>query len=588
MGKTKKEVVNAKALLILLPIITLAVLPSINDFTVLPKNILLVIAAGVCLISILTEAKKIFTIANSRFWLPAIVFIGVIVGLSALSDFKFKSFFGEYGRYNGGIQYSALAILFLYTVFFFKNRDAIVFLYALAIVGFITSLLGIAQKLGFDIVGYAGDSREVAATFGNSNFASAFMGISTAALLYTFFISRKVWLRALIIFAAISNLFAIIASNSSQGIFAILIEFFIFTAFFIYNKKQKMIYPYLVLGFIGILAVVFGLLQKGPLAQFIYQASTTYRGNYYRAGIAMFKDHPLTGIGIDRFGDFYRTYRDFYAISNSGTSGTTNYAHNILIQFAATGGLILLLSFVVLSSSVYVSFGKDVKNILNEKDILKLSLLAIWAAYCVVSLVSIDELGLATWGWVSGGAVIALTKPTLKVSGSTIENIGKKYIAQTTKFVFLIICLALYSPILQADAAYKRAISTMTPESDSTFIKYLDENSSRAYALNRHEINYAIANADTKFRIGQPEKAISILREAISINPQSYPAMMTLAQLFRVTGGTKNEIEIRERIKLIDPLGWENQERLVELYTSVGELVNAEKLKMQLQKYKGN
>lgn len=55
------------------------------------------------------------------------------------------------------------------------------FLNILIILGGITSIYGYLQYLGIDYINYAETGLPVIATFGNSNFASAFIGLSCIA-----------------------------------------------------------------------------------------------------------------------------------------------------------------------------------------------------------------------------------------------------------------------------------------------------------------------------------------------------------------------------------------------------------------------
>jgi O-antigen ligase len=46
----------------------------------------------------------------------------------------------------------------------------------------------------------------------------------------------------------------------------------------------------------GAILAILGMLQKGPLVSLLYKDSVSVRGYYWRAGIEMFKDSPLTGV----------------------------------------------------------------------------------------------------------------------------------------------------------------------------------------------------------------------------------------------------------------------------------------------------
>ena len=62
-------------------------------------------------------------------------------------------------------------------------------------------------------------------------------------------------------------------------------------------------------GILGFIALM-GALQKGPLTKLIYKTSVSLRGEYWQAGWNMAKEFPLTGVGMDSYGDWYRRARD--------------------------------------------------------------------------------------------------------------------------------------------------------------------------------------------------------------------------------------------------------------------------------------
>ncbi len=69
-----------------------------------------------------------------------------------------------------------------------------------------------------------------------------------------------------------------------------------------------------------------------------YFGSTSVRYGYWRAGLAIFAEHPLVGIGLDNFADFY-------AAKKQPEDQEARRAHNDYIQLAAETGLIGILTY---------------------------------------------------------------------------------------------------------------------------------------------------------------------------------------------------------------------------------------------------
>lgn len=71
------------------------------------------------------------------------------------------------------------------------------------------------------------------------------------------------------------------------------------------------------------------------------------RGYYWLAGLQMAAEHPLTGVGLDNFGERYAQYKH-------ERGWEVRRAHNHYIQLAADGGLPLLLSFLLLMGALFL------------------------------------------------------------------------------------------------------------------------------------------------------------------------------------------------------------------------------------------
>ena len=122
------------------------------------------------------------------------------------------------------------------------------------------------------------------------------MGISAIAILWKITDLESIALKVALAIVLVGQTYVIYVSQSSQGLFILLIGglTFIGIKFVTSNKKIGVTYFSLfgAASFLGLL----GLFQIGPLTKFVYQASTTYRGDYYRAAWRMFKEPVFTGV----------------------------------------------------------------------------------------------------------------------------------------------------------------------------------------------------------------------------------------------------------------------------------------------------
>jgi O-antigen ligase len=95
-----------------------------------------------------------------------------------------------------------------------------------------------------------------------------------------------------------------------------------------------------VLGVCAGLIIVWAIAQaSGPLPPLRdYFGSTSVRYGYWRAGVTIFAEHPLVGVGLDNFADFY-------ASKKRPEDQEARRAHNDYIQLAAETGLIGILTY---------------------------------------------------------------------------------------------------------------------------------------------------------------------------------------------------------------------------------------------------
>lgn len=147
------------------------------------------------------------------------------------------------------------------------------------------------------------------------------------------------------------------------------------------------------------------LQNKGPLASLIYEASIKARGDYWSAGWKMTTLHPWFGVGFDGYGDWYRRTRTEGSISDFGVNDYSNAAHNVFLDISSSGGFPLLLVYLILVIYTLISAIRVLRRS-KEFNAPFVAIFAGWVAYQVQSLISINQLGLAIWGWVLTGLIV--------------------------------------------------------------------------------------------------------------------------------------------------------------------------------------
>ncbi len=169
------------------------------------------------------------------------------------------------------------------------------------------------------------------------------------------------------------------------------------------------------------IVAILGMLQIGPLEKFVYKPSVSVRGFYWRAGVEMFKNNPLFGVGIDRYGSYFMQYRELEYPIRYGYEITSSNAHNTFIQFFATGGFLVGLTYLLLLFFILMRGVIGLRTLKEDDRMALAGILSAWIAFQAQSFISIDNVGISIWGWLLGGFIVGLS-----VSNSSDQNETKR------------------------------------------------------------------------------------------------------------------------------------------------------------------
>jgi O-antigen ligase len=391
-----------------------------------PANVgkmLILSMVGFSLLPVVLIQKKVLLDNSKLLVLSSVVFlITMMLSIIASDNPIERGLYGAFGRNTGLVAYASLVIIFLTSTLISRpevyKKVFKAFLLA-AIVNIFLSLLGAS---GNEVFAWANPYNAVLGTFGNPNFISAFMGIFVTFLSVQL-LDPKVRTNLKFLYIALLP-FAVATIYFSKALQGIMVATFgsIFAVYFFVRSKvgfSKVSQVYLCIvalaGFIGLA----GILNKGPFSSYLYSSTVKFRGEYWKAGINMGMENPVTGVGVDAYGIFYRIFREFSATLQPGVGVTTDTAHNVYIDIFSGTGFPGLIAYLVING--YVLF-MALKHIQNDKtfDGIFLTLFLCWAAYQLQSIVSINQLGLAVWGWLFGGLLIAYMKTCS--SGAIVEK----------------------------------------------------------------------------------------------------------------------------------------------------------------------
>jgi len=320
-----------------------------------------------------------------------------------------QNIYGAYGRNTAFVTYALLIFVILSVALLRSAKSFSTLIWGLFIAGVINIIYCGWVILFGDFVGWTNPYGNILGTFGNPNFIGAFLGIFAASLVaYSFKSGLHIGLRILSVLIFVISVVEIIDSSAIQGRVVVAAGLAIVGFYLVRSKFKNALFQvgYIIFVSIGGGFALLGALQSGPLAKYIYKTSVSLRGEYWQAGWNMGTDHPLTGVGFDTYGDWYRRARDTQALILPGPNTTTNAAHNVPFDVFAFGGWPLFIPYLgILALSVIAILKVTARN--RSYDPIFVTLTTAWVCYQLQSIISINQIGLAIWGWLFGGALIA-------------------------------------------------------------------------------------------------------------------------------------------------------------------------------------
>jgi O-antigen ligase len=534
------------------------------------------------LISYFRENKKNLQGIINRSFILIIVFISFLTISMIMSKNNFIAFFGDNMRKNGYLTYLSLSIIFLITVFYVRNNNLIklykfMLLSALAVGGY-----GLLQMTGNDFVNWSSSGMALFSTMGNSNFAGSLMAILATITLGGSYIYRSsVALSSISIIAFVILVITIFPTNARQGLLLLFFGISYLIIVMIYNFNRIIGRIAILLSFAGLLASILGMLQIGPLTKLLYKDSVSVRGFYWRAGIEMFQNNILFGVGLDNYGSFFKQYREVGYPLKYGYSLTSTNAHNVFIQQFATGGVFVGISYILITLFVFWCGIKSLRKFTGEdRNTLAVFFIA-WLAFQGQSVISIDNIGISIWGWVLAGIIVGLSveksesyfpKEKLK-EGKQFKKQEINLLQPATSIVLSVLAIILVVFLYRGDSAIfklRSAYNPAIPAQKTIFYKFANE-TIRAPLI---DLQYKVMAATFLHGMDYKQDAVSLLEKLHTEDPYNLDAITVLSSYYEVSGQVPKAISMREKLAILDPWNAENYLQMAFDYKFIGDKVN--------------
>ena len=255
------------------------------------------------------------------------------------------------------------------------------------------------------------------------------------------------------------------------------------------------------------------------------------------------RDNPIFGIGLDSLGDYELRYRSLSTVNGIGEY--IDNAHNFYLQFAATGGLVLAISYIFILLYSLKNF-LSMQRTLGQFNPQLTSIFASWIAFQFQSVISPAAITTLIWNFIFCGAFIGLNSRLISsnslnsASTNQFKEIPRKNILSLSSFVLFLVALFITFPLFNADKAARKA--------DTRKDAKLAVEASKMYP--ESIIRYNRLGSDL-FRAGLLDLSLDVGRSAVKFNPNAYQTWILI--LVNSSAPIEERLIAKNSLMRIDP-----------------------------------
>ena len=454
---------------------------------------------------------------NLIIWLSlSFATLSVLITLITKSNIQ-QQIYGITGRNTGLIFHLSMVGLLIGGNLFASKKllqqSVKIFIFA----GIITLSYGIIQVFNLDPLVWSSSTDWVASTFGNPNFFSSFLGMFVSLVIPYLFVNSSLLARLMCTVGIFIAILTILKTQSQQGLILVLIGLSTSTFFYLksINSGKKLLFTYLVIVFTAGMILVFDILQTVPWNPILYKPSVSARGDYWRAGVNLIEKYPITGVGFNGLREQYGLVRDPLSLTR-GDQLDLDAAHNIFIDKAIAGGI----PFLVLYLSILICVLISIKKLASERtnfDPALIGVISCWFAWIAQSFISIDNVGISSWGWYFSGLITGLGSLSSKSSQDYVEFMARIKFNTKSYLVGALIGACIVAPLITREYRYVKSIENG------------DAKALQSAALQFPQDVFRIARAAEILKEYKIEKeSIYLARQGVKNFPESYAAWAVL------------------------------------------------------------
>jgi O-antigen ligase len=350
-------------------------------------------------------------------WLAGGLAIALVVATITADNVALATV-GHHSRYSGSAAYLAYLIVFVVAIRLYANHPVRRLVQTFIVTLALAVAYGLVQLAGLDPYTWrAGLDEPVFSTFGNTNFAAAYVAAALPVVVGAALFNglSKPW-RITAGAVAVAAVGYVVATRASQGVVATAAGLAVVAlGWYLIRRRERTRprrsgsvrrwLPFALGGLVIVAAAGAAVRVAGDL-----ERSLGERLQFWQASLRIFRDQPALGAGFDSFRDYFPAYRPGEHAVERGFQ-STDATHNIVLSMLSGGGVVLAaayLAFVGFTAWVLV---RGLRDSAPDRLVVLAMFGGMWAAYQVQALVSLDVPPLAFLHYLSAAVIVATAAP---------------------------------------------------------------------------------------------------------------------------------------------------------------------------------
>ncbi|MFH1601557.1 MAG: O-antigen ligase family protein [Candidatus Shapirobacteria bacterium] len=494
--------------------------------------------------------KRIIFKKTFLFW-PLIIFFLSQLLSTVFSIDPHTSFYGYYSRFNGGLLSVICYLLLFWALVSNGKKDWVEKLITISLISaLLVAFYGVLEKLGIDKNIWVQDvQNRVFSTLGQPNWLAAFLAV------FLIIIPARASLFHYALFIVLYLCLLFTKSRSGFLGFGSGFLLFSFSSFLIFKKKRKELFRQAIFlpGLIIIsLSLIFGTPFSSSISDWFQNKppqeekglaftsldepnitpSSQIRKIVWKGALALWKEQPLLGTGVETFAYAYYWVRPAEHNLTSEWDFLYNKAHNEYLNYAANSGSLGLLSYLILVFiySFWVFKKLRHKNIKKKEKLFVLAFFSSWVSILVSNFFGFSVVATSLWFFLLPAFSFLLHSRGEKEAKIDCNlNLGQKILLLLLIFNSSLLTFHLYS-YWQADYYLAAGIEAQNHGSYEQSANLL----SRAIELRKNEPLYYDKLSLTLAYQGRIQEAIEASDRALGLNPYQLNYYRDRASLFYI------------------------------------------------------